>query len=217
MATNQGPQTNPSGIVTLQASATAEPDPIFDVWNLNGLIFDAVMRWQHDLSSTVTMHPVQTGATISDHVFNNQNRIVLEGVFTNTRGNNPDSNIPLPARFSRNIGAFVVLKRMKEARQLNYLVSKYGFWDNIVIESISVSDDYLTQDTFKASISLIQVFITSVRVITVSGLPQTTDLTTRGQTSGTPPDDSNWRQAAKRAPGLAQNDPRFVPRVITPF
>lgn len=51
---------------------------------IGDLILDCTLRENHDLSSKVTEYPVESGATMADHVIKNPREITLEGMITNS-------------------------------------------------------------------------------------------------------------------------------------
>lgn len=164
-------------------------------WSLGGLFFDAWLRLQHTSSLTITQHPVESGAAITDHSFSNPLRFSFEiGV-----SDCATSVIPGPyAGSSRSIRAFNALRAKQDTRQLLKLVTKYNTFENILIESMDVFDDFTTKNALKATVNLVQVIFVNTLSVLVSATPQVTDTTNRGDIPVQPvpdniPDAEAWR------------------------
>jgi len=152
-------------------------------WSLNNngtpLYFDAWLRLGHQTGLTITQHPVETGAAISDHSYVNPRRFTFDIGMTDTINSNNVPGFP-----TRSISAYSLLLSLQESRQPLTLVSKYGTYRNILIETIDVSDTYVTKYALRATITLQQLILTNERNFKRSSNPQATDTTERGQLSG---------------------------------
>lgn len=164
-----------STIITTGVSAQGAPP---GAWNLNGMVFDAWLRLNHNTGLTITQHPVETGAAISDHSFINPRRYSFDIGMTDTV-ESPN----FPGFSTRSINAYNALVEMQQSRTLLTLSSKYGNYDNILIENIDTYDDFRTKNAMRATITLLQVIMADTRTARVSSNPQATDLTRRGQQS----------------------------------
>jgi hypothetical protein len=147
-------------------------------WNLNGVHFDAWLRLNHNTSLTVTQHPVETGAAISDHSFVNPRRFSFDIGMTDV------ANTPVfQGNNTRSVNAYNALTAMQATRQLLTLASKYGNYRNILIESVNVSDDFRTKNAMFATITLVEIIMAKTQVTRLSAVPQLTDKTSRGTVS----------------------------------
>lgn len=159
-------------------------------WNINGMYFDAWLRQYHNSSMTITQHPVESGANISDHCFLNPLRFNFElGVSDSTVKSLADLfNLTnyLPGGPSRSINAYTKLVGLQGTRELLTLTSKYGSYNNVLIDSIDVSDDWTTKNAMKATVSMVQVILADTETFQVSANPQATDQTSRGNLSPVP-------------------------------
>lgn len=171
----------------LTANATVIAPPLG--WNINGMEFDAWLRLNHNTSLTITQHPVETGANITDHSYRNQKRFSFDIGMTDT------VNTSLIFGFianiftkgsDRSVNAYNALVAMQESRQLLTLDCKYGGYDNVLIESIDVTDDYQTKNALKATINLVQVFITTTKIEKISNNPSATNTSNRGKVNPVP-------------------------------
>jgi hypothetical protein len=152
------------------------------------LFFDAWLTLHHNSSLTITQHPVEYGAAITDHSFNNPLRFSFRIGQTDAAS----SYYVIPgASNSRSVNAYNALVTLQQTRQLLQLVTKYNTYPNILIENIDVSDDYSTQNAAKIDISLIQPIFVGVALTFVTADPQTTNITNQGVASAQlPPADT---------------------------
>lgn len=137
--------------------------------------FDAWLRLRHSNSLTLTQHPVQEGAEITDHAFVNQKRFSFDIGVTDTVVKNNFASNP-----TRSINAYNVIQALQARRQPLTLVSKYGVYENILIESFEAADDFQTNTTLKATVNLVEILIADVKTYKASGNPHATDITNRG-------------------------------------
>lgn len=150
--------------------------------------FDAWLRLNHNTSLTITQHPVETGAAITDHSYFNPRRFAFDIGVTDTV-----TSPTFPGQQSRSVNAYNQLVEMQRSRQRLTLVTKYNTYTNILIENIDVSDDYTTQTALKATIYLLEVIVANVTQAAVSAVPQITDQTSRGQQNGQTPTPREFR------------------------
>lgn len=145
-------------------------------WNLGGMFFDAWLRLNHNNSLTITQHPVETGASITDHSYRNPNRFSFEIGMTDT------VEAPaFPGSATRSINAYNTLVALQQTRQLLTLVTKYGSYSNVLIEAIDVPDDFQTKYSLRATITLLEVILVSTQVTASNANPQAVNQTNRGQ------------------------------------
>lgn len=146
--------------------------------SIGSLQLDAVLRENHVSSVSRTMHPVEFGADITDHVFIQPHRYIMEGVVSDTpMGLAGLSQIPtnllaqtleplaaafgidLDAVSTRSQIAFGELVKLQQLREPLEVQAKLVLLQSMIIEELVVSQDKDTSRAlfFKASMS--QVFI----------------------------------------------------------
>lgn len=138
--------------------------------------FDAWLRLQHSTSLTITQHPVETGASVTDHSYFNPRRFSFDIGMTDCIVSPQFSG-----DYNRSVNAYNALVDLQKSRQRLTLVSKYGIFPNILIESVDVSDDYSTKNAMKATITLLEIIVAKLHTVKASADPQVTDQTSRGQ------------------------------------
>lgn len=120
--------------------------------------FDAVFRTDHMANVTVTQHPVQTGAAISDHAYSEPDEVTLEiGM----------SDAVSYAGTNHSVNAYSQLRAIMAKREPVTLITRLQSYKNMVITSMSAPDDYTTMNALKATIYFRQVEMVSVSTITV--------------------------------------------------
>lgn len=120
--------------------------------------FDAVFRTDHMANVTVTQHPVQTGAAISDHAYSEPDEVTLDiGM----------SDAVTYAGTNHSINAYSQLRAIMDKREPVTLITRLRSYKNMVITSMSAPDDYTTMNALKATIYFRQVEMVSVSTITV--------------------------------------------------
>lgn len=146
-------------------------------WSLGGMYFDAWLYLAHNSSLTITQHPVETGAAITDHSYVNPRRWTFNVGMTDVIGN-PNGSAPA---ISRSVNAYNQLVAMQASRQPLQLVSKYGVFNNILVADVSAADNYQTKYAGRFTITLQEIIMVKNQITKVSANPQATDQTNRGQ------------------------------------
>ena len=127
-----------------------------------GYYFDAFTKENHVGSVRVTEHPVQGGSNISDHAYNLPDKLTIEVLVS-------DSVQPIVAgQFAssktKSISAYEVIRKLKEKRVLVSVRTRLHYYTNMIIENMSVSDDYKSANSLRCTVSLRQVMMAVVPV-----------------------------------------------------
>ena len=125
------------------------------------IIFDAVFSLSHNSNVMVTEHPVQSGASIADHSFMEQDEVQIEIGMTDTA-----ISVNGPSE-SRSVNAYAQLYSLMAAREPITLITRLKTYRNMLITSISAPDDYHTMNALKANIYFKQINIVSVSTVKV--------------------------------------------------
>lgn len=140
-----------------------------DQISIDGIVFDAYLELNQTETTTVTSHPVQTGANVSDHAYVNPREFeYLIGVTNSTVGKSLallSFSIPFVG-INRAVSAYDYLVSMQRFRNPVELHNKYGDY-NVLITSVSVLDDYKTNDCLKARVHMKEINVVNpVAVVT---------------------------------------------------
>ena len=160
--------------------------------NIAGYFFDAVLQTNYTRSLTITQHPVETGAAISDHSYVNPVELTMQ------IGMSDCATSIIPGQFSqgesRSQTAFQVLEKLQSQRVPMQVMSKFGIFKNMLIETIAIPDDYTTLYGLKATVTMKEVFIATVQTVKISARPQVTDSTNKGTVEPVAPNQSILKQ-----------------------
>ena len=135
--------------------------------NLDGYFFDAVFSVDTEHSLTVTQHPVQTGANISDHAFVNPIRMTMQVGVSDAMAYRAGTSYGGDGK-TKSVQAYRLLCKLQELRTPMQVVTRLNTYQNMLIESIDVSDDVSTLCALKATVNLVQVLVVNVGTEKVS-------------------------------------------------
>lgn len=142
------------------------------------LVFDAIFTIQHDNSLNITEHPIQTGADIADHAYEEACRLTfdigmsdvmksfIKGQFTNNK--------------SRSISAYLKLRELQKQRLPITVVTKLGTYTNMMVETISSTEDNKTTYGLRVTVVLKQIFVVNVATVKISSRPHKSSSSNEG-------------------------------------
>lgn len=111
--------------------------------------FDTMVSEEHRFSSRVTYFPIegrQEGqSTVSDHIINQPDIVVLSGLIT-------DTPLNIFAQFDRSVSAFNSLVQLHERRQIVDIVTGIRIYRNMAITSLDVPRNIKTGQTLTFNI-----------------------------------------------------------------
>jgi hypothetical protein len=127
-----------------------------------GYYFDAFTKENHVGSVRVTEHPVQGGSNISDHAYNLPDKLTIEVLVSDSV--QPIVSGQFASGKTKSISAYEVLRKLKEKRVLVSVRTRLHYYTNMIIENMSVSDDYKSANSLRCTVSLRQVMMAVVPV-----------------------------------------------------
>lgn len=142
--------------------------------NIGGLFFDAVVHVDTEETLTITSHPVQNGANISDHAYREPTRITMEIKMSDVMA----SRVPgqFTGAYTKSVSAYRRLLDLQRSRIPCAVLTRLGSYRNMLIESISAPDDPTMLHGLTCSVSLREVLVANVAVAKVSARQWTTDV-----------------------------------------
>lgn len=158
---------------TLWGSGLGVQQAVMVKSNIGGYIFDAIFSTDTEHSLTITQHPVQTGANMSDHAFVNPVRISMQVGVSDAMGYRSGASYGSEGG-TKSVQAYRLLCKLQELRTPMQVVTRLNTYNNMLIESIQVSDDVSTLCAFKATVNLVQVLVVNVGTEKVSARNWTT-------------------------------------------
>lgn len=143
------------------------------------LFFDAIFSAQHNTSLNITSHPVQSGADISDHAYEEPKKLTFDIGMSDVMqsfivGQYSDNR-------SRSVSAFKKLRELQNQRLPVTVVTKLGTYKNMMIENISTIDDNKTTFGLRATVILREIFVVNVTTVKISERPHKSDCTNEGE------------------------------------
>lgn len=155
--------------------------------NLDGYVFDAYLRLQHQQRLAITNHPVESGSPITDNAYPEPKSFQLEILMSETTTGKVYGQFGLT---NRSINAYKLLNRWQEERKTITFNSKYGYFQNCLVEEVTPTDDYTTKYGMRVSVTLKQIIVTSTQRTVVSASSWMTDRVQRGNQNAEAPSEN---------------------------
>ncbi len=164
------------------------PSLVYFQTALGSFIFDAILTLNHERSVSITSHPVETGAALTDHAYMQPAKLTLQvgmsdalvDVIAGQFANGP----------TRSVSAYQTLVNLAQLRIPFDVATRLGLYRNMLIASITTPDDHTTVYGLKATVVLQEIFVATVTTVKISAQPQTTDSTNRGDVQVQTPNQS---------------------------
>jgi Dit-like tail protein len=193
-----------------------EPRPVYLLDDKSNVyVFDAIFRLEHVTAIRSTEHPVQNGASITDHAFVLPERIMFEigmsDAMDNFYSEADNGNIvkgeaqnAYAVRWAsgenKSKSAYQMLKDIQYTRMPLTVITRLNYYENMLIEHMSAPDDHKTQHGLRCTVTMKQIMTAKVKNTTekVSTLPHTTGRTNTGTVATQDPGTalSNFESAA---------------------
>ena len=175
-------------------------DLIYVKTNIGSYFFDAFLRLDHVSRLKITEHPVQTGASITDHAFLEPKELTIEVGMSDTAKDIVDGQFS--GSWSRSVKAYEVLRNLQAQRIPMQVLTRLGLYQNMMIETLSVPDDYKSLYGLRATVTLKEVLVAETRTVKISTRASITDSTNRGKQEPVPPPKSVLRAVDDMRRGL---------------
>jgi hypothetical protein len=140
--------------------------------------FDAVLSLAHFQELRKTEHPVQSGASISDHAYLLPARVILEIGMSDVMDRYRHSDYTSDP--SKSVSAYQTFLYIQSLRTPITLSTRLKTYENMVIEDIRAHEDYRTVAALRATIVLSEILQGSVVVQPSSARPQQSQSTASG-------------------------------------
>ena len=155
-------------------------------------VFDGVFQVEHEKTYEKTKLPVQTGAAVSDHIYLQPVRLVLEIGMSDAFDSYTSSM--WSGYSSKSVNAFQTLLTLGDTRLPFTVNTRLATYSNMTIDSINVPDNFETIFGLKATITLSETFFAQVVTTVVSARPQTATSTPQGNVNPINPTSSQVQQ-----------------------
>jgi hypothetical protein len=178
---------------TSSQAATTTPTTYF---------FDAILRVDHFQELRATDHPVQGGASITDHAYLMPARVSLEIGMSDAMDSYQSGQ--WTGSSSKSINAYQTLLQLQALRIPVTVTTRLNTYSNMIIESIRSGDDARTLHGLKAHVQFRQIIVGTVTTSTESARPHATGLFSLGLVQPLPPT-SGAEQAGQNLANKALN------------
>jgi len=130
--------------------------------DLDIITFDAMLSEEHSSEYAITEHPIEAGASISDHKRRKPRRLTLTGVVTNTPLLLLNFN---PPEEERDVSAWELLQKMQELDSLIGVFTTLEQHENLQIESISAPRDAARGNSLEVTIVFREINVVESAVV----------------------------------------------------
>lgn len=173
-------QADQSDLITIVPNNISETQNIDGEDAVIGYFFDGFLRENHNSSVVITDHPIQDGANIADHAYNVADIVAIDIFVSDVMDE------VIVGQFSegetKSIAAYKILRKLKEQRQILTVTTRLYFYQNMLIENISVNDDFRTANALRCTVVFKKILMAIVasQYMKVSSDPQVNIDTNKG-------------------------------------
>lgn len=140
--------------------------------SVGGYFFDVTYSENHALENAITENPVQSGASINDHVYQQPRQLTLDvgvsdcltsyasGQFTNSS--------------TRAISAYQVLVGLWKTAQVMQIATPFETYPSMVLKSINMNCTAQTMNAMRATVTFQEVIIVNAVNVGISSEQQVT-------------------------------------------
>ena len=128
--------------------------------NINGLFFDAVLSTNIETKLTVTSHPVQNGANISDHAYSEPVQVSMEIGMSDAMASMKPGQFY--GAWSKSVSAYRQLVELQNSRKPFSILTRLNSYTDMVITGISVNDEPNALYGLKCSVNMQQIIMAEV-------------------------------------------------------
>lgn len=149
-------------------------------------VFDAVILEEHQQRVETTDHPVQTGASFSDHAYVVPARLVLDIGMSDAMQPyfNPST---WQGSTSKSVSAYQTMLAMLFARVPLTVTTRLRTYTSMVVESLTPQESARTFSGLRMRVEFKQIFMATIVSTATSARPQDSSTTNLGQLSAAPP------------------------------
>jgi hypothetical protein len=134
--------------------------------------FDCMLSETHSDEATVTDHPVEEGANISDHIRKGPASLELNGIVTNTpivylaslQAISPIEGDLTPVQDRAEL-AYAELRRIMEDGETVDVVTSFRNYENMALTGMSVTRDAATGQVLNCSLSLREITVAVTQTV----------------------------------------------------
>lgn len=163
-------------------------------WGINGVYFDGILKTEHKSSVKLTQFPIQSGCMGTDHAVVEPASLSIDIMMSdanNIRNLNKTELLNTVIQYlkslvknsnyveinsdlngdGRSVNAWTILRGMQLARTPITVETRLHDYKNMIIEELSVPDDYKTYTALRCSVRLREIITVGVSDYTTSKRP----------------------------------------------
>lgn len=155
--------------------------------SLGGITFDVVIEEQHEDTLAVTEHPVEFGASVSDHAYMEPAAVTIRaGVSDSTGQSSGEKN---------SVAVYEALREIQASREPFDIITGKRKYSNMLIKSLSTMTDENTENALIVTADCREVIIVKTQTVSV---PPRSKHKNAGRTGGTANKGTKQATASKR-------------------
>lgn len=153
-------------------------DYVYVKTNLGGWFFDAFLKMNHTTQLSITQHPVQSGASISDYAYQEPKQLTMDiGMTDVAKSFIPDQ---FAGSGSRSVKAYQIMQQLQDLRVPIQVMTRLGLYENMLIKSLTSPDDNTTYHGLKCTVTLQQIIVAQIKTVKISANPAVTGSSKKG-------------------------------------
>lgn len=157
-------------------------------------MFDAYFNITHESNLTITEHPVQDGANISDHAYMEPQTVTFEIGMSDVMEDLPVTGIKQFSATgnsgSRSVNAYQTLMKLQADKIPIDAITRLWSYKNMLIETLSAPDDEKTTYGLRATVTLKEILVVNVTTVKISERPQKSEESNEGDQKAQKADES---------------------------
>lgn len=190
----------PTGFTLLQAAAAQLINPVFFLpRSIGGFVADITIEEQHSDELIITDHPVEQGATITDHAYKKPAGLIIRPAWSN-------SSIQSEGNPNYIQDVYNNLLELQASREPFDVITGKRFYSDMLMAGLNLATDEKTENALFIVVSIREIIIVQTQTVTVApksaqSQPESTNATVnRGSISITPTNTYNAEKASGTVP-----------------
>lgn len=137
--------------------------------NIGGWFFDAYLKFTHTSKLTITSQPVQSGSSLTDNAYMQPRTLDIDIAMSDSATSLVSGQFS--SSKSRAVTAYEVLSALQSQRIPTQIYTKYGTYEDMLLETLTVQDDFTTSHAMKCTASFSEVLVATTRTVKISARP----------------------------------------------
>lgn len=169
--------------------------------NIAGYFFDGFLTVDHQIDVTMTENPVESGSSVVDHAYIKPRQLTMQIIVSDVHRSLYQEQFD--GGVYRHTKAWDILKKLQSDRIPFSVFTKLGTYDNMLIKSLSATDNVETYRALRATVELQEIPVARVKTVKISSYPNSTNKTTLGKVEAQPLTETERTSILQQTGGLA--------------